>query len=103
MCIISKHTAQNGCESLVIRQFKDSIDSQINFNLIDTIKGEGGNDSITGGTGVDSIDAGADNDTINWADGDGNDSLIERSKTEQRKVLPRSKWTLRAFACHAGN
>ena len=39
-CIISKHTAQNGCESLVIRQFKDSIDSQVNFNLIDTIKGE---------------------------------------------------------------
>ncbi len=37
---ISKFSVKNGCQSLQLKQFKDSIDSQINSNIIDLLKEE---------------------------------------------------------------
>jgi hypothetical protein len=38
--IITKYTVKNGADVLQIRQFKDSIDSQINTNIIEALKEE---------------------------------------------------------------
>ena len=37
---ITKYSVKNGCESLQLKQFKDAIDNQINFVVIDTLKTE---------------------------------------------------------------
>jgi hypothetical protein len=37
---ISKFSVNNGCQSIQLKQFKDSIENQINTNVIDVLKGE---------------------------------------------------------------
>ena len=37
---ISKFSVKNGCESIQLKQFKDSIDNQINTNIIEILKSE---------------------------------------------------------------
>jgi len=41
----------------------------------DSLSGLSGNDTLTGGTGDDGMDGGAGNDIINWAVGDGSDTV----------------------------
>lgn len=38
--ILAKHSVKNGVERLVIKQFKDSLDSQVNSNVITALKDE---------------------------------------------------------------
>jgi Protein of unknown function (DUF499) len=38
--LVVKHSAKNGLESLVIKQFKESLDTQINNNIINSLKEE---------------------------------------------------------------
>jgi Protein of unknown function (DUF499) len=38
--LVVKHSAKNGLESLVIKQFKESLDTQINNNIINALKEE---------------------------------------------------------------
>jgi hypothetical protein len=38
--LVAKHSKKNGIEILVVKQFKDSLDSQINNNIIGTLKEE---------------------------------------------------------------
>lgn len=37
---VSKYSVKNGCESIQLKQFKDSIDNQINTNIIELLKTE---------------------------------------------------------------
>jgi hypothetical protein len=38
--LVAKHSAKNGIDILTVKQFKDSLDSQINNNIIGTLKEE---------------------------------------------------------------
>ena len=63
-----------------------AVGGGVNFANANTLRGEGGDDTITGGDGIDQVFAGADNDTLVLSKG--NDNLFSGSGTDTYAIDP---------------